>query len=123
MGVSRKQSMPNFSKNENVHGGDWRFNLSWSQTLWRTFFSRYKSINLGIGGKQAENVLWRVNDIALPKFFRSVVIHHGTNNVDTSSSDEISLGIVAIARSISHRHTTIEVIICGILPRDIHWST
>ena len=86
-------------------------------------FHDIKVLTWELEEKQAENVLWRVNDIVLPKSFRSVVIHHGTNNVDTSSSDEISLGIVAIARSISHRHTTIEVIICGILPRDIHWST
>ena len=37
----------------------------------------------------------------LPKSIRSVVIHCGTNNIDTSSSDEISVGVVTIARSIS----------------------
>ena len=59
----------------------------------------------------------------LPKSIRSVVIHWGTYNIDTSSSDEISLGVATIARSISHRHPNIEVIVSGLLPRDIHWST
>ena len=59
----------------------------------------------------------------LPKSIRSVVIHCGTNNIDTSSSDEISVGVVTIARSIFHRYPNIEIIVSGLLPRDIHWST
>ena len=59
----------------------------------------------------------------LPKSIRSVVIHCGTNNIDTSSSDEISVGAVTIARSISHRYPNIEVIVSGLLQRYIHWST
>ena len=70
-----------------------------------------------------ENVLWHINDIVLPKSIRSVVIHCGTNNIDTSSSDEISVGVVTIARSIFHRYPNIEIIVSGLLPRDIHWST
>ena len=59
-------------------------------TVWRNFILGYKTINLGIGGNRTENVLWRINDIALPKAIRSVVIHCSANNIDTSSSDEIS---------------------------------
>ena len=53
---------------------------------------------------------------------RSVVIHCGTNIINTSSSDEISVGVVTFARSISHRYPNIEVIVSGLLPREIHWS-
>ena len=90
-------------------------------TVWKNFFLRYKTINLGIGGEQVENVLWYINDIVLPKSIRSVVIHYGTNNIDTSSSDEISLGVATIARSIPYRHPNIEAIVSGLLPRNIHW--
>ena len=92
-------------------------------TVWRNFILQYKTVNLGIGGDQIENVLWRINDIVLPKSIRSVVIHCGTNNIDTSSSDEISVGVVTIDRSIFHRYPDIEIIVNGLLPRDIHWST
>ena len=68
-------------------------------TVWRNFILRYKTINLEIGGDRIEKVLWRINDILLPKSIRSVVIYCGTNNIDTSSSDEISVGVVTIARS------------------------
>ena len=92
-------------------------------TVCRNFILQYKTINLGIGGDRIENVLWRINDIVLPKSIRSVVIHCGTNNIDTSSSDEISVGVVTIARSIFHCYPNIEIIVSGLLPRDIHWST
>ena len=58
----------------------------------------------------------------MPKSVRSVVIHCGTNNIGTSSSDEISLGVITIAKSISHCYPNIEVFVSGLLPTDIHWS-
>ena len=30
--------------------------------VWRNFILRYKTSNLGIGGDQIENVLWRISD-------------------------------------------------------------
>ena len=92
-------------------------------TVWKNFSLQYRTVNLGIGGDWIENVLWRINDILLSKSIRSVVIHCGTNNINTSSSDEISVGVVTIARSIFHRYPNIEIIVSGLLPRDIHWST
>ena len=92
-------------------------------TIWSNFILQYKTINLRIGGDRIENVSWSINDIVLPMSIRSVVIHCGTSNIDTSSSDEISVGVVTIARSIFHRYPNIEIIVSGLLPRDIHWST
>ena len=92
-------------------------------TVWRSFIYQYKTVTLGIGGDRIENVLWSINDIVLPKSIRSDVIHCGTNNIDTSSSDEIRLGVLTIARSISHRYPNKEIIVSGLLPRYIHWST
>ena len=55
---------------------------------WRTFFSRYQTINLRIGGDQAQNVLLCVNNIVPSKSIGSVVIYCSTNKIDTSSSDK-----------------------------------
>ena len=41
----------------------------------------------------------------------TVVIHCGTNNIDTIHSDEIGLSIVAIARLKFHCYQNIEVIV------------
>ena len=92
-------------------------------TVWRNFILQYRTVNLEIGGDRIENVFWRINDIVLPKSIRSVTIHCGTNNIDTTSSDEISVGMVTVTRSIFHRYPNIEIIVSGLLPRDIHWST
>ena len=92
-------------------------------TVWRNFILRYKTINLGTVGDRIENVLWRINGVVLPKSISSVVILCGTSNIDTSSSDKIHLGVVTIARSISHRYPNIEAIVSGLLPRGIHWPT
>ena len=91
--------------------------------VWGNFILQYKPVNLDICGDRTENVLWRIKDIVLQKSIRSVVIHCGTNNIHISSSDEISVGVVTIARSIFHRYPNIEIIVSGLLPRDIHWST
>ena len=93
------------------------------QTAWRNFILQYKTVNLAIGGHRTENVLRHINDTVLPKSMRSDVIHCGTNNIYTSSSDEISVGVVTIARSIFHRYPNTEIIVSCLLPRDIHWST
>ena len=92
-------------------------------TLRRKIILQYKTINLGIGRAQIENVLWRIKNIVLPMFMRSVVIHCDTKNISTSSSNEIILGVVTIVKSISHCYSNIEVIVSDLLPRDIHWST
>ena len=76
-----------------------------------------KTVNLGVGRDRAENVVWLVNDITLPKFVSTVDIHCGTNNMDTINSDELNLSIVAIASSISQRYPNIEVIVCGLLTK------
>ena len=92
-------------------------------TVWRNFILWYKTIKLGIGGDQIKNILWHINNIVLLKSIRSIVIHCGTNNIDTSSSDEISTDVVTIASPISHRSRNIEVIVSCLLPKEIHWST
>ena len=89
------------------HGGDWWFNVAGLRrypTVWRNFIFQYKTVNLGIGGDRIENLLWRINDVMLPKSIRSVVIHCGTNNTNTRGSDEISVDVVTIARSIFHSY-------------------
>ena len=83
----------------------------------KNFFLQNKTINLGTGGDRVENILWRITDIVLPKSVRSVVIHCGTNNIDNSNT---GVDVATIARSISHRHANIEVIVNDLLPIDIH---
>ena len=116
----RKSNAPVVVISDSIEAGLRRYT-----TVWRNFILQYKTINLGIGGDRIENVLLRINNIGLRKSVRSVIILCGTNSIDTSSTDEISVGVVTIARcrSMSHRYPNIEIIVSGLLPRDIHWST
>ena len=88
----------------------------------RILFLRYETIKLGIGSDRDENVLWCVNNIKLPKFVKTVLTHCGTNNVDITNSDEMRLGVFAIARSLTHRHPNIKVLVTGLLLSVIHCS-
>ena len=94
-----------------------------SNFLENFLFTTKKTINIGIGGDRAKNVLQPIDDIVLPKYVILVVIHCIMNNIDTRKSDETSLGFVNIARCIAHRHPNIEVIVSELLPRHIYWST
>lgn len=60
------------------------------------FFKQYRTINPLIGGDQTENVLWRANDVILPRSFRPVTIHCSTNNIAANNLHEVMLGNVVI---------------------------
>lgn len=66
------------------------------------FFKQHKTINPLIGGDQTENVLWRANDVILPRSVRSVTIHCSTNNIATNNLHEVMLGIVVIVKLFSN---------------------
>lgn len=61
-----------------------------------------------------------INDAIIPRSVGSVVIYCSTNSINTNSTYETSLGILVIAESISKRHPNIEIIVTGLLPRDIN---
>ena len=73
-------------------------------TAWRDFILQYKTINLGIGGDRVENILWHINNILLPKSIRSV-IYCDTNNIDTSSSNEIGHSLQRGTKSQLKKHS------------------
>ena len=87
----RKSNAPVVVIGDSIEAGLRRY-----PTVWRNFILQYKTINLGIGGDRTANVLWRINDTGLRKSVRSVVILCGTNNIDTSDSDEISVGVITM---------------------------
>ena len=92
-----------------VRGGEWRLiiaDLRYYPIAWRNSFLRYKTFNLEL----------------LPKSVRSIVMHCRMNNID-SRSNEISLDVFTIARSISYCYSNAEVIVSELLSRDHHWCT
>ena len=91
--------------------------------VWGAYFSKYRSIKLGVGVGRKENVLGRTSDIFVTKPVRPTFIHYVTNNVDSSNLSEISIVIPDACASIFKRYPDNQVTFSGPLPRVIHWST
>ena len=49
----------------------------------------------------------------LPKSVRSVIIHCGMSNIDTSTSDKIGYGAVTITRFTSHCYPNIQLLMAN----------
>ena len=79
-------------------------------------------MNLGIRGDRVENVLWRVISLPLPSSVRNVVVQCGTNNISTDSPRDIADCIVDVGTIFWRKSNTVNIIICGLIPRDECWS-
>ena len=79
-------------------------------------------MNCGIGGDRLQDVLWRTLNVPASQNIKNVVVLCGTNNLLLDSPKDIADGILEIARSFEINYTCVNVIICGILPRDDSWS-
>ena len=77
-----------------------------------------KALNLGIRGDRTEHVLWRSQRIKFSKSVKFIIIHCGTNNLDSDLPYTIANGIASIGSSFRKSNPGIKVILLGILPRD-----
>ncbi len=81
-------------------------------------FGRYAPLNLGIGGDQAQHVLWRIDDGSLDgTSARLVVLLIGVNNLGNGFSPEQTLaGIQAVVARVNERLPGVPVLVLSILP-------
>ena len=79
-------------------------------------------MNCGIGGDRIQHVLWRALNLPASPDLKNVVVLCGTNDLLLGSPKDIADGILEIARSFEINYSCVNVIICGILPRDNSWS-
>lgn len=91
--------------------------------IWKKYFSPLKSLNFGIGGDRTQHVLWRLQNGELECDPKVIVILCGTNNVDKNGASEIAQGILAIVDFIRNKKPKVNIIVCGILPRDLYPSS
>lgn len=85
--------------------------------LWESWFAPLHSMNLGIGGDQTQNVLWRLRNGELecikPKV---VVILVGTNN-HGNTADEVAEGILEICKTVRDKQPSADIVLLSLLPR------
>ena len=96
--------------------------LSRYPNIWRRYFKPLNAINCGIGGDRIQNVSWRSNNLPSSPFFQNAVILCGTNNIQRDSSEDIVDGILEIALSLKRKYHHLNIVVCGLLPRDANWS-
>ncbi|KAK3584107.1 hypothetical protein CHS0354_021170 [Potamilus streckersoni] len=91
-------------------------NLSLTQ-LWKQMFEPLHCLNLGIGGDQTQNVLWRVLNGELEEISpKVIVLLVGTNNYD-HTAEQVTDGILEIVHVIQSKQPQAQVIVTGIPPR------
>ena len=96
--------------------------LSRYQNVRGKFLKPLKVLNCGIGGDRIQHVLWRALNLPASQNLKNVVVLCGTNNLLLDSPKDIADGILEIARPFEMNYSCVNVIICGILPRDYSWS-
>ena len=68
------------------------------------------------------NVLWRTKNLLIPPSLKNVVVLCGTNNLFTDSPLDIADCIVNIGSCLREKSSSVNVFICGLIPRDESWS-
>ena len=81
-----------------------------------------KALNCGVGGDRIQHVLWHALNLPVFSNLKNVVALCGTNNSLLDSPKYIADIIFEIARSFKTNCSSVNVVICGILPRDDSWS-
>ena len=96
--------------------------LSWYQNVWDKFLKSLNALNCGVGGDKIQHVFWRALNLPVFSNLKSVDVLFGTNNLLLDSHKDIADGILETARSLKTNYSCVNVIICGILPREDSWS-
>ena len=65
-----------------------------------------------------QHVLWQAHNLCCFSFLRNVIILCSTNNLYQDSPEDIANGLLKIVGCFKQGNNAINVIICGILPRD-----
>ena len=86
--------------------------------VWQRYFIPLKALDLGILGDRVENVLLRARNLLIPPSLKNVVVLCGTNNFFTDSPMDIADCIVNIGSCLREKSSSINVFICGLIPRD-----
>ena len=108
---------------ETIHIGDSIVaGLSRYQNVRDKFLQPLKALSCGVGGDRIQHVLWRELNLPVSLNLKNVVVLCRTNNLRLGSPKNIADGILEIARSLETNYSCVNVIICGILPRDDSWS-
>lgn len=99
-------------------GGEPECKIARGENSWDSIIKPMGARNFGYGYDMIENVLWRVHHDELDGYSpEKIVLMIGTNNLYSSSGNEIVEGLDHLVKSINVRQPESEIILVGILPR------
>jgi beta-glucosidase len=91
----------------------------WDPTLYKHFFGRYTTLNLGVSSDLTQSMLWRLDNGQWGNLHpKLAVLLIGTNDLSFNSRPEdVALGVAELVRFIHTRSPATKVLILGLLPR------
>lgn len=96
-------------------------------SVWNKHFNGnpYNTLNLGYGGDQTQNVLYRIQDGEFDGYkAKAIVLMIGTNNSGQYGYDEppgdVIIGIKKVLEGIQQKQPQAKIILCSISPRGEH---
>ncbi|MDR0644509.1 MAG: InlB B-repeat-containing protein [Treponema sp.] len=94
------------------------------QSSWTEIKTKYDVLNMGIGADRTQNVLWRLENNALPHDINTkyIVLLVGVNNLGTigvaaNSPEEVAGGIAKIIETLNDACPTAKILLVSILPQ------
>jgi lysophospholipase L1-like esterase len=91
------------------------------KAVWARHYARYNALDLGFGGDQTENVLWRLQHGEIDGFRPKVaVVMIGTNNTGHRQEDPrtTAAGVRRILDEIRSRQPDTRILLLAVFPRD-----
>jgi lysophospholipase L1-like esterase len=86
--------------------------------VWQKYYGSRNAVNLGIGGDQTSQVLWRLDhgniDGISPKL---AVVMIGTNNSGSQNPEQIARGVTAVVERLKTKLPQTKILLLAIFPR------
>ncbi len=91
----------------------------WNNEIMKSKFAKYKTMQIGIGGDQTQNVLWRTENSTLDQINpKLIILMIGTNNISAGYTvNQIAAGNEAILKAIEKKNPKTKILLLGIFPR------
>ncbi len=93
--------------------------LPGAQAVWDQYYGSRRALNLGIGGDQTQQVLYRLQNGNLDGISpRVAIVQIGVNNLDVNTPQEVADGVTAVVNELRTRVPNIKIISTSVWPAD-----
>ena len=88
------------------------------KAVWKKFYDKRNTVNLGIGGDRTQHVIWRLDNGNIKNIApKAAVMMIGTNNSGSNSSEQIAEGVSVIVKQLRDKLPEMKILLLGVFPR------